>query len=237
MTPAPAELRGAIRAARLPGPRREQLEQHRRERIVAAVERLICERGVTGVTVASVCAAANVSRAGFHRSFTDREDCLLAVFDAIEQRIETNLLAACAQQDRWVDGVRAGLLSVLDFLQESPPRARFLLAGAVTAEPPLLARRSRLLDALARAYYTRLPPAPPGVASTPFGVQATLATAVSIIHSRVVEEPMPPLRELCGPSMALLVMPVLGATAAREELSGRLPPAPRRAADDLLGAA
>jgi AcrR family transcriptional regulator len=229
---------GSIPAGdRLATRRREQFERQRRGSILSAVERLICERGVAGVTVDSVSAAAGVSPSGFHEAFTDLEDCLLAVFDTIGERIETNLLAACAAEPGWVDGVRAGLLSVLDFLQESPLRARFLLAGALTAESPMLARRRRLLEALAQAYDARRPATPPGALSPPFGVEAMLASAVSIIHSRVLEDPVPPLRELAGPLTGLLVMPTLGAAAARKELSRPLPPLlPRPGAASLEAA-
>ncbi|HEY2569822.1 MAG TPA: TetR/AcrR family transcriptional regulator [Solirubrobacteraceae bacterium] len=214
-------MRGPIRAARLATLRRE--ERQRRELILTTAERLIREQGAAGVTVASVSAAAGISRSGFHEAFTDLEDCLLAVFDLLGERLETNLLAACAAEARWVDGVRAGVLSVLDFLQESPLRARFLLAGALTAESSILARRWRLLDALAQAYDACRPATPAGALPAPYGAEALLASAVSIVHSRVLEDPVPPLRDLTGPLMALLVMPSLGATAAREELSRPLP--------------
>jgi AcrR family transcriptional regulator len=214
--------------ARVPAPstraaRRGERGDQQRAGILRAAEELLCVRGVQGLSVSGVCAAAGVSDASFHEAFTDLTDCMLATFDMISDRLATELLAAYATQSSWVDGVRAGLLVVLDFLQASPHRARFLLGRSVPADAPMLARRERLLADLARAFDADRPQLPADALPAPFGADAVIAAAASIIDARLLEEPVPALRELTGSLMAVLVMPTLGEHAARLELSMPLP--------------
>ncbi|HEY4451352.1 MAG TPA: hypothetical protein VGN13_07130 [Solirubrobacteraceae bacterium] len=199
--------------------RRGALGERRRASILDATEALICDQGVQGVSLGGVTATARVSRRGFHEDFTDLDDCLLAVFDAISARLTSAAAVACGEHARWVDGVRAALLIILDFLQASPPRARFLFEASVAGDPAMLARRNNLLSELARAFEARRPPAPSDVLPPPFGAEAVIAAAASIIHARLLEDPLPPLRELIGPLMGVLVMPSLGDEDAREELA------------------
>jgi AcrR family transcriptional regulator len=194
------------------------VREDQRARILEATERLICERGVDRVSVNALTASARVSRSTFYRAFADREDVLLAVFDVLTDRLATEMLGAYAAEDRWVDGVRAGLVVVLDFLQLSPHRARFLIAGGLTGGSPMLARRRRLLAELARAFDAHRPRPPGDALPAPFGAEALIGAAVAIIHARLFEDPVPDLRELCGSLMAVMVMPSLGGAGAREEL-------------------
>jgi AcrR family transcriptional regulator len=210
--------------------RRSELSEQRRASILEAAEAVICEQGVQSVSVGVVVAAARVSRRSFHEAFTDLDDCLFAVFDAISARLASDAAVACGKHTRWVDGVRAGLLVVLDFLQTSPQRARFLVGASLAGDSAMLARRNHLLAELAQALEARRPPPPGDALPPPFGAEAVIAAAASIIHARLLEEPLPPLRELTGPLMAVLVMPCLGDEAAREELARplRTPPSSQR---------
>lgn len=196
--------------------------------ILAAAEARISASGLEQVTVGTVCVDARVSRSTFYRAFADREDCLLAVFDDIVDRLSVDVAAAYAGEECWVDGLRSVLLAILDFLQENPGRARFLITAGTTGDPAMLARRRRLLGELARSFDAYCPPSPQGVAGAPFGAEALIAAATSIIQARLYEDPFPPLRELCGSLMAVMVMPSLGERAAHRELTRPLPARPAR---------
>src|SRR4051812_48601235 len=52
-----------------------------RERILAATERLIAEKGCAGTTIEGIVKEAGVSSVTFYEHFEDKEDCFVAAFD------------------------------------------------------------------------------------------------------------------------------------------------------------
>ena len=191
-----------------------------RARLISAAEGVIAERGAAGVTVNAVCAAARVSPRAFSAAFTDRTDLLLAVFDEAIDRVGAAITAACHHgTDSWTDGVRAAVSALLAFFEENPELARFLLVDSLAGEPPMLARRSRLLEQLAQVLETGRPAAAADSSSAPFGSDAVVRSVAAILHGRLQEDPVPQLQDLSGRLTAVIVLPYLGVNAARGELS------------------
>jgi AcrR family transcriptional regulator len=189
-----------------------------RSRLLAAAEDLLCARGAEQLTVIEVTAAARVSRTTFYAIFADREDCLLAVFDEICERVGAAMLSAYAGESSWLSGVRAALGELLVFLDNRPNLARFMVLGGVAGDSPLVVRRRRALSDLARALQADSPDTAIDGAA-PFGSEALVCGAASIIHSRLVEDPVPALVDLSGSLMAVLVLPFVGEGVARGELA------------------
>jgi len=196
--------------------------------MLAAAEQLLCARGAEHLTATAVTAAASVSRTTFYAIFADREDCLLAVFDEVVDRQRAAMLAAYAAEGSWLDGVRAAMCELLAFLDSEPHLARFLIVGGVSGDSALVVRRRRVLADLARSLEADSPGAEARDASPPFGSEALVSGAASIIHARLLEDPVPELRELGGSLMAVLVLPFVGEGVARSELARPSAPPSRR---------
>ncbi len=132
--------------------------------------------------------------------------------------------AAYETHDRWVDRVRAGLFALLAFFDEQPRLARLCVVQSSAAGPATLARRSELLDQLARILdqgrgaARRQPP--------PLTAEGVVAGALGVIHSRLLEPDPGALIELLNPLMGFLVLPYLGGGAARIELTRAVPAPP-----------
>ncbi len=186
--------------------------------MLAAAERLVCARGVDRLTVTAVTAAASVSRTTFYATFADREDCLLAMFDEVADRVGAAMLAAYGAESSWLDGVRASVCELLTLLDREPNLARFLILGGVSGDSALVVRRRRALADLARSLEADSPDLASQEAAVPFGSEALVSGAASIIHSRLVEDPVPALVDLAGSLMAMLVLPFVGEGVARGEL-------------------
>lgn len=197
-------------------PRRVSLA--RRARLIAAAERLICDGGAERVTVADVCAAARVSSRSFYVAFEDRGQCLLAVFDEASDQAAVVMARAYRAGGSWVDGVRGALCELLAFLDDRPGLARFLIVGSLAGDATLRARRRQVLAVLARALEAECPSASAGSLPASFGAEAVVGAVASILHGRLREEPVPLLRDMCGPLMGMIVLPYLDAAAARREL-------------------
>jgi AcrR family transcriptional regulator len=188
--------------------------------MLAAAERLVCARGAEYLTVTGVTSAAQVSRTTFYATFADREDCLLALFDEVVERLGAAMVAAYAAEESWLDGVRSSLCELLATLDREPLLARFLVVGGISGESALVVRRRRVLAELALALEADSPSAEGRDGDPPFGSQALVGGAASIVHSRLLEDPVPALLDHSGALMAVLVLPFVGEGVARGELAG-----------------
>ena len=204
--------------------------------MLAAAEQLVCAHGAEQLTATAVTSAAGVSRTTFYATFADREDCLLALFDDVVDRLRAAMLAAYAAESSWLDGVRAAVCELLGLLDSEPHMARFLIVGGLSGDSALVVRRRRVLDELAHSLEADSPDLGSQGAGAPFGSQALVSGAASIIHARLLEDPAPALLHLSGSLMAVLVLPFMGEGVARSEL-GRLSvggdrrPSPSRTGD------
>jgi AcrR family transcriptional regulator len=192
-----------------------------RGRMLAAAEQLVCARGAEQLTVTAVTAAARVSRTTFYTTFADREDCLLALFDEVADRLSATMLAVYSRESSWLDGVRASLCALLALLDSEPNLARFLIVGGVSGDSALVVRRRGVLAELARSLELESPDPASLEAAIPFGSEALVSGAASIIHSRLLEDPVPALLDLSGSLMAVLVLPFVGEGVACSELARR----------------
>jgi AcrR family transcriptional regulator len=188
-------------------------------RIVVAAQRLLRETPAEMLNVAAVCAAAGVSRDTFSVSFADRDELLVAVFDDVTKRAGAAMDAARRGQASWLDGVREALVELLGMLEEDPGLGRFIVAGSLAGDELLLARRTRALARLGEALDEGSPPAAAEALPAPFGAEAVVGAVISILHSRLLEQPVPPLLPLCGSLMSVVVLSYLGVDAARAELA------------------
>jgi AcrR family transcriptional regulator len=200
-----------------------------RARILDAMAEVAGERGVALATVASVIARARISRRTFYQQFRDRHDCLLGLFDDTVQRAEAAMGDAGAAEGAWADGIRASLQALLAFIDEEPQLCGLCLAQWLSGEhPPLRERREWLMGVMASAVDAGRGA---GAESPALTAEAVVGAVISIVHSRLQAEPPTPVSALLPALMAVIVLPYLGAAAARRELARPLPPArPRSSA-------
>ncbi len=203
-----------------------------RRRLTHAVVEVVGEHGLEAATVGRVCEQAGVSRRTFYELFGDREDCLLAGFDAELERLAERARVPYQARGRWRERLRAALEALLEELDAQPTVGRFCVVETARAGPRTLERRRRALDSLALAVDAGHAEARAGGEPPPLTAQAVVAGALSVVHSRLLEpgseQDVRPLVELTGPLMAMIVHPYLGAAAARRELDLPAPSAPRR---------
>jgi AcrR family transcriptional regulator len=191
-------------------------------RIVSAMVAVACEKGVAPATVGDVIARAAVSRKTFYEIFNNREDCLVAAIDQTVERVSEGVRSACAsQQPTWIDRMRAGVFSLLDFCDQEPALARFCVVDAMATGPEVLDQRNELLVQLARLVdegrtAARREP-------SPLAAEGVVGGVLSIIHRRLVLSDGAPFIEMLGPLMSLIVLPYCGDGLARRELHQPLP--------------
>ncbi len=121
------------------------LAASQRERLLAATERLIGERGCAGASIEAIVKAAGVSSVTFYEHFADKEECFVAAFDRAAEELRDALPAGV----HGGDGVRGMLAALLAAIDADPGRARLCFVEAQKGGPRLRARYDAELDAVA----------------------------------------------------------------------------------------
>jgi AcrR family transcriptional regulator/DNA-binding MarR family transcriptional regulator len=200
------------------------VSETQRSRMLSSALRVIAEHGYGEMSVARVAGGAGVSRRTFYDIFEDREDCFLAVFNETASRARELMAAGCEGQRGWREQVRGALLELLVFFDEQPGVGALLVVDALKSGPRVQERRLQLLDELGELLHrtgSRTRTARELPALTGEGV---VGAVLGVIHTRLLARRPGSMVELMAPLMGVIVLPYLGAAAARQELSC---PAPR----------
>jgi AcrR family transcriptional regulator len=204
-----------------------------RRRLLLAIGELLAEGGVEAATVGSISRRAGVSRRTFYEVFEDREACFLAAFDQAIERIAFEVAPAYAGARTWSARIRAGLLALLEQLDEHPGLARMCVIETLRAGPEVLERRRRVLAILTAAVDEGRAACKPGGEPLPLTAEGVVGGALSVVHARLLEGDGELLVGLANPLTGMILHPYLGAVAARRELDRPPPQAPATVADVL----
>ncbi len=232
------------RLALRPGPSgdsREQVAEIQRDRMLAAAVEAVQEVGYARMSVAEVISRARVSRKTFYDIFTNRDACFEAAFDDAIAEAAERARRGYEAESSWREGIRSGLLRLLEFIDHEPTLARLWVVEALGGGERLLRRRAQLMEQLATvvdqardlAGSARQPPA--------VTAEGVVGGVLGVLHARLLEEDREPVVQLLNPFMSMIVLPYLGVRAATRELDRPAPPmteapkAPPRRRDPLDG--
>ncbi len=146
-----------LRQWRLPRGRhglpRELVERSQRERLLAAVVRVMAANGYESTTVGDILGEAGVGRESFYELFDDKLDCMLAAHKILVDDLEERVQAAYGEDGPWPERIRKALAVTLDWFASDPTTARFTLVELSTIGPafrPIFqseyARFTKLID-------------------------------------------------------------------------------------------
>ncbi len=216
---------------------RERVIEIQRARILAAMVEVSAERGAANVTVAHVVERAGVSRRTFYELFADREACFLAAFDEAIAQASRYVLEAYDQTAKWAVRLRIALTGLLAFLDVERGAGQLLIVGSLGAGTRALERRKRVLAQIITVIDQGRSETKTGPELPPLTAEGIVGGVLAVLHARLIDMPpdTPPpsdtqkprtgnpardsLLDLTGPLMSMIVLPYLGATAARKELA------------------
>ncbi len=210
------------------------MEEAQRTRILEVVAGLVAERGagLDAVTMTTVAERAQVSTVALEQEFEDREACVLAAFELGVQRASAEMTAGYGAELHWIDAVKAALARFIYFLDAEPALGRLLVVHSTAGGARVLRRRMEILATLATVVDRGRAEGPPGASMPPEVVaEGVVGAVLAVLANRLLSEPEPALMDLFGSLMSIIVLPYLGASAARREL---VRPAPRvRSRDEM----
>jgi AcrR family transcriptional regulator/DNA-binding MarR family transcriptional regulator len=227
------------------GSPRAQVNGAQRARVLAAALLVLGEHGYGGMSVARVTACAGVSRRTFYDLFEDREDCFLAVFEDALARVE--LVASTAfrgARGSWREQVRAGLGALLGLFDAEPALGLLLVVEVLGGGSRVLERRARVLAGLAVVIEQGAGGEDSKGRSPSLTAEGVVGGVLAVVHARLLEDgrgnggqrTSPPLMGLLNPLMSMIVLPYLGASVARRELTRPvIAPTRRRAKPTTAG--
>ena len=106
----------------------------------------MAKRGYHGTTIELIIRRAKVGYATFYKNFSDKEECLVAIFDTAGEGLRPKLLEAFEGRDGpWPEKVGATLEALFEMIAEYPAIARVCLVESLTAGPVAVARYERAL--------------------------------------------------------------------------------------------
>jgi len=181
------------------------------------------ERGPS-VTSLDVIARAGVSGGLFHETFPDREACLLAAIELGLQRACRDVLGAYDAESRWLDAIKAGLAAFLAYLEREPALGRLLVVYSMSGGERVLRRRVEILSALAAVVDMGRLEGPADRQQLPAVIaEGVVGAVLAVLQNRLMSNQNATVRDLFGSLVSIIVLPYLGAGAARRELTRPLP--------------
>jgi AcrR family transcriptional regulator len=122
-----------------------------RDRLLRAAAAEFAERGYAGVSSESISRRAGMSKATFYEHFSNKEECILALFE-LATRVVQEAMATAAREAPTRDArerMKAGTRAFLTSLSEHPEFAQTLLVEIIGAGPSAAYRRDQILQAFA----------------------------------------------------------------------------------------
>jgi AcrR family transcriptional regulator len=126
-------------------------QDQQRRRLFAAAAAVFARAGYADATAEGIAREAGMSKATFYEHFDNKEDCLVALFEAAVKGVVSAMREAGehhADADR-SERVQATTRALLQALTDFPDEAQTLLVEIVGAGPRALARRDAALDEVA----------------------------------------------------------------------------------------
>jgi AcrR family transcriptional regulator len=194
------------------------LNPSKRQRILDGMLEAVGADGYENTSVRSVLDRTGLYRQAFYDDFRDKEDCFLQAYDAGLERLETRIRTAAQVATDWHGELRAGLATLLDFLDAEPDVGRALIVEVHPAGEAALAKRDaamwRAREAIDRGRAEAVDgPRPPAIAA-----EAAASGIHAVIHSRLAAGGASGFRALLPEFMYVLVLPYFGPEAAKAEM-------------------
>src|SRR3712207_2135666 len=140
-----AESAASVPRGRHAPPLEVRLERQR-ARLFAAAAAVFARVGYAEASAEAISREAGMSKATFYEHFANKEECILALFDASAAGVRDAVVTATTTGDSTPLRVRQGVRAFLTAVVAFPDHARTLLVEIIGAGPRAAERRDAVLQ-------------------------------------------------------------------------------------------
>jgi len=197
----------------------------RRDRLIAAIARVVSEEGYRATSVSKIVTAAGMSRNGFYEHFANKEECFLAAYDTAVEQVMARVRAATSGTRSGRAALEAGFAAFLGYAADEPELAWLCVVEVLAAGPRALARRDEAMRRFAAFLEEGRGDGPAGV--PPVLTEVIVGGVYEVIYARILNRETESLPELLPDVLYVWLAPFVGAagaTAARSAAAARLEP-------------
>jgi AcrR family transcriptional regulator len=122
-----------------------------RERLLRAAAEEFARRGYAGASSESISRRAGMSKATFYEHFSNKEDCIVALFERASQVVMQAMGDAAAQvgEEDAAERMKAATRAYLGAIAEHPQFSQTLLVEIIGAGPKAARRRDQIMQQFA----------------------------------------------------------------------------------------
>jgi AcrR family transcriptional regulator len=220
----------AVRLASLGAPRRRRVppasaafltSEDKRARALGSVIHLTLDEGYSGLTDPQIAQFAGISTEAFHRQFSNKEECFLAVLDEFVTEALDSVRGPMESASSWPEAVHRAMSAFVDYLLAHEALLRMAFIDLFEVGPAIIGRLTRSVEGFTELL-TEAGPAPrrgPIVAA-----EAITGAIWAIISSYAVNDRMARLPTLVDHLTYIVLAPYIGAKAAVESIEAARKP-------------
>jgi AcrR family transcriptional regulator len=194
---------------------------NQRERIFDAIARLTARDGYQALSLEDIAAAAAVSLQTFYSHFENKEEAFLATYEVGHTRAKAAVNRALAHETNWIDGVRAGVRALLQFLASEPALAHLSCVDILIAYPHVYGRVEEANAGYAELLDMDLGEGAPSQSSTPIVGEAIVGGVFELLNDYILGGHTRRLPELADHVSYIALTPFIGSAAAAEAIASR----------------
>lgn len=166
----------------------EEVAADQRERLYEAMIKSVNDNGFVATTISDLVAGAGVSRRSFYEHFANKEECLLATYDALIGRLTARIVEAYDAEDEWTNQIEAFVRALFEASSDRPDAARLVSVEMGAAGPVGIERWARDAERLSQ-FVTYIFERAPGEGTVPAPMARAIVGALrTILYSRVRRE-------------------------------------------------
>lgn len=185
--------------------------ENQRERIFESLAAVSAAKGYAEVTVKDIIDDAGVSRRTFYDLFADKEQCFLAAYGAIVERLFAAVERAYSAGDHfWPERLAAALHALVESYSAEPALARLAMVDVLAAGPNALARRDATLRRFAVFFEAGQEQLPPVMAMQEILNQAVVGGIYETLYGYIVDGQAERLPDLMPDLIYCALVPYLG---------------------------
>jgi AcrR family transcriptional regulator len=192
---------------------RELIVENQRARLISGMIAAVAELGYGKATVAKVIKPAKISRRTFYETFSDKEDCYRAAYEASFEFLRDRTLAAAAGE-QWPDSVRRGLEALVENLAAHPKLATFFLVSPAGVDDAAASRHHLAMRELVEALVAKAPDAGAGGPGAGTRIEALAGGLARLTATKVSAGQADELPALLPDLVELFLRPFVGSEEA-----------------------